>query len=46
MTYGYDVGLIGKASSERSAEYARNLLSELDDMRLGSAVSDHCLHIG
>ena len=38
MTFGYDISVLTKASSERSFTFAENLLSELKDRRQGQAV--------
>lgn len=38
MTFGCDISVITKASSERSFTFAENLLSELKDRRQGQAV--------
>lgn len=37
MTYGYDVGMVTKARTERSFTFAEGLLVELRDVRTGDA---------
>jgi len=39
MTFGYDVNIFTKASTQRSFVFAEDLLSSLNDERAGSAVS-------
>ena len=39
MTYGYDVGIFGKAKTSRTFDFAGNLLSAIKDKRIGEAVT-------